>query len=73
MKEKALTCIQCGSPFVVTGEEQEKLSNRGFDIPKRCPDCRKNKSKISGSLEDWEPRGRKRQGREKNSRFEEKY
>ena len=73
MKDKALTCIQCGSQFAVTGEEQEKLSSRGFGIPKRCPDCRKNKSKISGSFEDWEPRGKKRQGRGKKSQFEEEY
>ncbi|MBN2061196.1 MAG: zinc-ribbon domain containing protein [Deltaproteobacteria bacterium] len=73
MKDKALPCIQCGKPFIVTSMEQEKLSSRGFDIPKRCPDCRKNKSRISGVTEDWEPRGKKRVSRNKKSRFEDKY
>ena len=73
MKEKALTCIQCGSPFTITGKDQEKLSSKGFGIPKRCPDCRKNKSKISGTIEDWEPKSRKSQGRGKKSLFEEEY
>ena len=73
MKEKALTCIQCGNPFIITRKEQEKLSSKGFGIPKRCPDCRKNKSKMSGAAEDWEPKSRKRQGKGKRPLFEEEY
>ena len=45
MKDQVRTCIQCESEFVVTVSEQERLLSKGFDIPKRCLVCRKNKMK----------------------------
>jgi hypothetical protein len=45
MKDQARKCIQCESEFMVTASEQERLQSKGFDIPKRCPACRKNKMK----------------------------
>jgi ssDNA-binding Zn-finger/Zn-ribbon topoisomerase 1 len=44
MRDKTITCIQCDTPFVFTVEEQEEFEARGFDAPKRCPQCRKQKT-----------------------------
>ena len=61
MKDKLLTCAQCGSEFYVTSKETEKLFSRGFNLPKRCPDCRRNKSKgIHEDNNDWRRKGQKR-------------
>ena len=43
MKEKTITCIQCGNPFTLTVPQQERISALGFDEPKRCRDCREKK------------------------------
>jgi uncharacterized protein with PIN domain len=51
MKEKVITCIQCERPFVFTVSEQEYFMSRGFDKPKRCPECRKKKWKLVGLQE----------------------
>ncbi|MGD9022796.1 MAG: zinc-ribbon domain containing protein [Deltaproteobacteria bacterium] len=45
MKDKIITCIQCGTEFVITAAEQIRLAARGFDRPRRCPECRKKKEK----------------------------
>ena len=42
LKDKTLTCVDCGAEFVFTVNEQEFYKEKGFDNePKRCPDCRK--------------------------------
>ena len=46
MKDKTIACIQCEKLFVFTVAEQKRFLRLGFDIPKRCPDCRKKKSKM---------------------------
>ena len=48
MEELILTCIQCEKDFEFSIAEQEYYGDRGFDPPKRCPSCRKNKSKAAG-------------------------
>ena len=40
-------CIQCGSFFMIKAAEYGRIRNKGFDLPKRCPDCRKNKKKVN--------------------------
>ena len=52
MKDKIIMCIQCERPFAVTAEEQTRLQERGFDIPRRCPGCRKNKAKKGQSVDN---------------------
>ncbi|UCH23296.1 MAG: zinc-ribbon domain containing protein [Deltaproteobacteria bacterium] len=42
---KVITCIQCDCEFDYTIDEQMYYQLRGFDEPKRCPACRKKKSK----------------------------
>ncbi|MDD4391335.1 MAG: zinc-ribbon domain containing protein [Desulfobacterales bacterium] len=49
MEEKVLICIQCNNPFVFSLEEQNEFYAKGFDEPRRCPACRKNKSRSCGS------------------------
>jgi len=68
MNEKILTCVQCENQFILSTEEHERILSRGFSMPRRCPDCRKNKSKnISDIKVDWEHKRRKRHGRGRES------
>ena len=43
MQTRILECIQCGNSFELSNSEQEYYRHRGFDEPRRCPECRKNK------------------------------
>ena len=39
--DKTLTCVECGSPFVFSADDQEFHARKGFtNEPKRCPTCR---------------------------------
>ena len=42
---EAITCIQCDKEFEVSDADREKFASRGFDLPKRCPDCRRKKTR----------------------------
>jgi CxxC-x17-CxxC domain-containing protein len=43
-QDKTLTCVDCGTPFVFTSNEQAFYADRGFtNEPKRCPTCRQNR------------------------------
>lgn len=46
MKTEFINCAQCDSEFEFTPSEQEQYFRKGFDPPKRCPDCRRKKSKL---------------------------
>lgn len=71
MKETILICVQCNNQFSLSSEEYEKLHSRGFALPKRCPACRKNKSKnVSEVNEDWGHKRRKRHGRGSEKYFD---
>lgn len=61
-----IICIQCGTEFDLSGTNRDKLTMRGFDLPKRCPDCRKKKSKY---LVDENPIRR----RDKKKHYHQKY
>ena len=61
MKDKIITCVQCGNPFVFAGSEQVRFHNLGFGIPKRCPECRKNKFKVFEIHERLKQKGNKKQ------------
>jgi hypothetical protein len=44
MKETmTLTCISCGCDFEFSTFEQKEFLSKGFDTPKRCPECRRKK------------------------------
>lgn len=39
-QDRYLTCVQCGSEFTFSADDQEFHSSRGYQDPKRCPSCR---------------------------------
>ena len=70
MKNQSLDCIQCNELFSFTADEQQKYMDMDFDPPKRCPDCRKNRTKLSMSENHHREAGQKR--RSKPSRIRRK-
>jgi alpha-tubulin suppressor-like RCC1 family protein len=60
MKEKTIACNQCGTRFIFTVSQQERVVALGFDEPKRCRDCREKESK--GSLSRREEKMRHNKG-----------
>jgi len=43
-EDKTLTCLDCGSPFTHSGEDQEFFAQKGYlNEPKRCPSCRQQR------------------------------
>lgn len=63
---ESLVCIQCGNEFELSRLNLSKLAARGFDLPKRCPDCRRHKAQH---LVDENPRRR----RDKKKHYHQKY
>jgi len=40
-QDKTIQCVECGTDFSFTAEEQEFFQSRGYtNEPKRCPSCR---------------------------------
>ena len=55
-------CIQCNQAFSVSNKEVKRCESNGFDLPLRCPECRKHKTKNADPPK-WTPRkGRPRKG-----------
>ncbi len=49
LKDKTLTCRECGQEFIFTIGEQEFYLSRGFqNEPSRCPDCRTARRRERG-------------------------
>lgn len=42
-KTQKLTCQDCGQDFPFSAGEQKFYEEKGFDPPKRCPQCRKKR------------------------------
>lgn len=61
MGEEMLTCTQCGEEFPFSDEDWERYQQMGFDPPRRCPSCRRQKQKAPA--ED-QPRHRRRKKRD---------
>lgn len=38
-----ITCKDCGVEFEISAEEKRWYEDKGFEIPKRCPNCRKQR------------------------------
>jgi CxxC-x17-CxxC domain-containing protein len=38
--DRTLTCAECGSEFTFTADDQEFHAKKGYQDPKRCPNCR---------------------------------
>lgn len=60
MEAIILNCIQCEEDFEFSIYEQQKYNQKGFDLPLRCPQCRKNKAKKSGVEEKRKPRDKRK-------------
>jgi hypothetical protein len=45
-------CIQCGNFYIFTEKEERLYLEKGFDMPLRCPDCRKKKNRT-GNVGEW--------------------
>lgn len=43
LNDITIECKDCGENFTVSAKEQEWYYDKGFELPKRCPRCRKNK------------------------------
>ena len=65
MKDKTIVCIQCGDTFVFTVGEQERFLSHGFNMPKRCPECRKKKAKGIGTGNGWKDIAKRKRSRRK--------
>ncbi|HEX5479803.1 MAG TPA: zinc-ribbon domain containing protein [Dehalococcoidia bacterium] len=47
--DKTLTCVDCGTEFIFSADDQEFHASRGFtNEPKRCPDCRRARKSARG-------------------------
>ena len=71
MENLILACIQCQENFELTHDEQEKFEKRGFDLPLRCPQCRRHKSRDVERQEPWKPKNRKKRFRQKFDEFDD--
>jgi len=48
-EDKTLQCVECGSSFTFTADDQEFFATKGYtNEPKRCPDCRQARKQRSG-------------------------
>jgi DNA-directed RNA polymerase subunit RPC12/RpoP len=65
MENMAISCIQCGTEFEFSINEQLHYKEMNFDDPKRCPSCRKRKSRPS-SFQDKKFNNKKRYYQLKN-------
>ena len=63
MKEKTITCTNCGNPFLFTVSEQERFAALGFNEPQRCRECRKNRLKPEPSSHEVKSKQKRRQSR----------
>ncbi len=46
INDKIINCIDCGTDFTFTKEEQRYYKERNFCLPKRCKSCRKKRKAI---------------------------
>jgi CxxC-x17-CxxC domain-containing protein len=46
--DRTLTCVECGTEFTFSAEDQEYHDSRGFSDPRRCPSCRQARRDATG-------------------------
>jgi len=47
-QDREITCVECGKTFVFTAADQEFHASRGYQDPKRCPECRQARRAAMG-------------------------
>lgn len=66
--EKMLKCVECGSEFAFTVQEQELHALRGYtNEPRRCPSCRESRRserRGSGGMDSWSSSGMRSEARQ---------
>ena len=50
LKDKRITCIDCGNSFIFKAEEQKYFLSKGLSEPKRCKPCRLKKADSCSRL-----------------------
>ena len=41
LQDKSIQCVDCGTTFIFSVEDQEFYQSKGYlDEPRRCPECR---------------------------------
>ena len=54
MESEWIVCVQCNDEFEFSCIDQVRYERKGFEPPKRCPSCRRHKSKIIYLINRWE-------------------
>ena len=49
-------CVECGRSFELTNSQYDFYIEKGYDLPRRCEFCRKNKSSRGNSAYRYSPR-----------------
>ena len=60
METMLIQCIQCDVEFEFSIQDQILYSEKGYDEPRRCPLCRKNKSKANARADIDNKKNRKK-------------
>ncbi len=47
-QDRTLTCVECGSSFLFSADDQRYHAEKGYTEPKRCPACRANRRSQGG-------------------------
>ncbi|MDT7943784.1 MAG: CxxC-x17-CxxC domain-containing protein [Dehalococcoidia bacterium] len=47
-QDRDLVCVECGRTFVFTADDQQFHASRGYQDPKRCPECRQARRAAAG-------------------------
>jgi len=48
-QDRELVCVECGKVFTFSAEDQEFHASRGYQDPKRCPECRQARRAATGA------------------------
>jgi len=46
--DRTLNCVECGAEFTFTADDQEFHARKGYQEPKRCPNCRQSRRSDRG-------------------------
>ncbi len=46
--DQEITCVDCGTTFSFSAQEQEFFSSKGYSSPKRCKPCRQARKASQG-------------------------
>ena len=46
--DRMLTCVECGQEFTFTADDQDFHARKGYQEPKRCPNCRAARRQSNG-------------------------